>query len=368
MRTDQSLLGGSATRKTNLKKILFALSSVGLIAFACYLVIANSSANAIVLNSEDEIAELGEFRQWMKVYNKIYENEEEFLYRSLVFKSNQRRLAQLQAENTGAYTLGLNKFADWTETEFREHYLGFVAPKNRNITFETLDTNDLPQSVDWREQGAVQDVKDQGKCGSCWAFSSTGALEGLHHIKTGQLLNLSEQVIIDCSRDYGNFGCRGGWMDDALYYTQIEGIELEETYPYIASDQLCADHWKQKLKLNTGYKGVKHDLDQVLAAVAQQPISVAIEADLDIFQFYTGGVIDKETCGIDLDHAVLIIGYGTEQANGTNTDYWIVKNSWGPDWGEQGYFRLKRSEGYGICGINLHGVYPTAQLCFVYSL
>jgi len=207
----------------------------------------------------------------------------------------------------------------------------------------------VPASVDWRTS-AVTGVKNQGSCGSCWAFSSTGAIEGINKIKTGSLISLSEQQLVDCSKSYGNLGCNGGLMDNAFKYAKANKLETEADYPYTGKGATCGYvASKGKVSLSGLTDVTANSGSQLQAAVAQQPVSVAIEADKAVFQSYKSGIITSTACGTTLDHGVLVVGYGTE----SGTDYWILKNSWGTTWGEKGYFRILRSAGSGpgICGL-----------------
>ncbi len=214
----------------------------------------------------------------------------------------------------------------------------------------------LPTSVDWRTS-AVTGVKNQGSCGSCWAFSATGAMEGINKIKTGSLISLSEQQLVDCSKAYGNNACNGGLMDNAFKYAKANKMETEADYPYTGRAGTCTYSSAKGKVLLTGLTDVTANSgSQLQAAVAQQPVSVAIEADKSVFQSYTGGIITSTTCGTSIDHGVLAVGYGSS----SGTDYWIVKNSWGASWGEKGYVRIGRTTGggAGICGIQSQPSYP----------
>lgn len=218
--------------------------------------------------------------------------------------------------------------------------------------------DDLPASVDWREKGAVAPVKNQGQCGSCWAFSTVGAVEGINQIVTGELISLSEQELVDCDKAY-NQGCNGGLMDYAFDFIKKNGgIDTETDYPYTARDGKCDQNRKKNAKVVSidGYEDVPENDEQALKkAVAHQPVSVAIEAGGRAFQLYESGVFTG-LCGTDLDHGVVAVGYGTEDGN----DYWIVRNSWGSSWGEAGYIRLHRNANVttGKCGIALEASYP----------
>merc|ERR1712232_1401938 len=208
---------------------------------------------------------------------------------------------------------------------------------------------------------AVTPVKDQGQCGSCWTFSSTGALEGTHAITSGKLESFSEQQIVDCANlkhGYASFGCNGGNQSVAFKYLESHKAELESVYKYTAKNGTCQydESSATAVEVSTYKNVVKDNVDQMKAAVAQQPVSVSIEADKAVFQQYKSGIFDSAECGTKLDHAVLVAGYGSE--NGT--DYWIMKNSWGTVWGEEGYMQLEIVDGAGICGIQMGPLYPTS--------
>jgi len=207
-------------------------------------------------------------------------------------------------------------------------------------------------------------VKDQGQCGSCWAFSSTGALEGAHYKASGELLSFSEQQLVDCSGlFYGNLGCNGGMQARAFRYLESHKAELESVYPYTSGTtkkkSSCAysSDSKTAVEVKT-YKNVTaNSPSQMKAALAQQPLSVSIEADKRVFQTYKSGILDSTACGTKLDHAVLAVGYGSEGGQ----EYWLVKNSWNTTWGDEGYVKLAIVDGDGICGVQMGPLYPTAN-------
>jgi C1A family cysteine protease len=287
-------------------------------------------------------------------YNKKYEGADSFFKRFHIFKDN---LAYIQAENTKnhSYTLGLNEFADMTKQEFFSTHTGLMQrPQGvKKAPVFSAPANFAPTAdVDWRKNGAVTPVKNQGQCGSCWAFSTTGALEGAFQIKEKTLPNLSEQQLVDCAGDSGNMGCNGGLMDYAFTWLQDNGACTQTEYPYKGYDQdcqkQCQSHYKTK-----GYTDVQSGSEAALtAAVTKAPTSVAIEADQSAFQFYSGGIFTA-ACGQQLDHGVTAVGFVTSGSQ----PYWIVKNSWGTSWGEQGYIRMVR--GKNQCGINNMASFPT---------
>jgi len=220
-----------------------------------------------------------------------------------------------------------------------------------SLPLELKIPKNLPESVDWRTKGAVTPIKNQGQCGSCWTFSTTGVLEGNYFLQHQKLLSFSEQQIVDCDTKDGNEGCDGGWPYLAVKYAAENGLELEDDYPYKAVDGTCKFDSSKATQVAKGYAFVTaNSTDALLTALVDSPVSVLIEADQDVFQFYTTGVIHAN-CGSSLDHAVLAVGYekrGIYQA-------FIVKNSWGTSWGASGYVYIsttqKVNNGAGVCGI-----------------
>lgn len=280
-----------------------------------------------------------------------------------IFKSN---VDFIHTENQKNHTfeLAINKFADLSNEEFRSIYLGLQKREKPHhlgayLGEHTWDGSALPDSIDWVDLGAVTPVKDQKSCGSCWAFSAIGALEGAAKLKNGVLKQMSEQQLVDCSKE--NDGCNGGLMDDAFQYAMTAAICSEESYPYLAQDGAsCRKHCNVVLEAGalSGYTDVGHTDDDLMSALAKQPVSVAIEADHKLFQFYSKGVFSS-LCGATLDHGVLAVGYGTWT---DGKPYYKIKNSWSEKWGMSGYILLKRGtkpwKRTGECGILKSASYP----------
>uniref|UniRef100_A0A670K807 Cathepsin L n=1 Tax=Podarcis muralis TaxID=64176 RepID=A0A670K807_PODMU len=257
-----------------------------------------------------------------------------------------------------SYRMAMNHLGDLTKAEFMERLNG-LSPElprergRRTTLFQKSDYPSLPSSVDWRSKGYVTPVKDQGSCGSCWAFSATGALEGYLARTTGRLVSLSEQNLVDCSWKQGNQGCNGGWPSWAFQYVMDNhGLDSEQSYPYVGQDLACTYKSADLAVRINGYVDIPSNDEAALqeAVATYGPVTVALDAS--DFHFYSSGVFDYPNCGTSLNHAVLAVGYGTQ--NGT--PYWIIKNSWGPNWGEGGYILLKR--GSNQCGVAEVASYP----------
>lgn len=306
------------------------------------------------LTSEDM-----EFMKFVSKFGKSYGTKEEYEFRYAQFTAAMTSIAEENSKNDITYRVAVNKFADLTNAEYKR-LLGYKAKGALMAgTEKELPTDNLPASIDWREKGGVNAVKDQGQCGSCWAFSTIATVEGAHFIATGKLLSLSEQQLVDCAGgSYGNQGCNGGDMGAAMQYIEDNGSELESVYPYAGVDQTCAaskDQYKCQVTSITNVPANK--ADQLKAAIAKGPVSVAIEADTMSFQYYSSGVYNSKACGTQLDHGVAAVGYGTDAGK----PYYIVRNSWGASWGEQGYIRIAIVDGEGICGIQMEPVYSSAN-------
>jgi len=301
------------------------------------------------------------FRKWKAVHGKVY-HKEEINMRFLTFKANLDFVAKFNAEKH-SFTLAVNQFADMSQEEFRVKYLGYKSHNDKkrvkNVRATPLNVSD-PDAVDWRNQGAVTPVKNQGQCGSCWSFATTGAIEGAWAIATGQLVSLSEQQLVDCSSAEGNAGCGGGQADQGFQFViQNGGICAEDAYPYTGAQGTCREC--PAVATISSFSDVAANSESDLqAASAQQPVAVAIEADQQVFQFYSSGVLDDPSCGTNLDHAVLLVGYGTDTTAGK--DFWLVKNSWGAAWGLGGYIQIVRNVGpdgaASQCGIAMDASFP----------
>ncbi|GAB4838046.1 hypothetical protein Ancab_027574 [Ancistrocladus abbreviatus] len=297
------------------------------------------------------------FARFAYRYGKRYETIEEMKLRFEVFKGNLKLIRSTNRQGL-PYTLAVNEFADWTWEEFHQHRLG--AAQNCSATLKgnhKLTDEVLPETKDWREEGIVSPVKNQGHCGSCWTFSTTGALEAAYAQAFGKGISLSEQQLVDCAGAFNNFGCHGGLPSQAFEYIKYNGgLDTEAAYPYTAKDGEC-----KFSKENVGVQvidsvnitlGAEDELKHAVGLV--RPVSVAFEV-VSGFRFYKDGVYTNETCGrspMDVNHAVVAVGYGVQ--NGV--PYWLIKNSWGEDWGDKGYFKMEM--GKNMCGIATCASYP----------
>jgi len=304
------------------------------------------------------------FKQFVVDFKREYPSEEERMQRFRAFAANMVRIIR-HNEGNSTYTLGINEFTDVTPEEFKAQRLGFKRPEKLWGDFPAIDERThldivAPSSVDWVSKGAVTPIKDQGQCGACWAFSTTGALEGAAYISSnGVLVSLSEQQLIDCDSTELNEGCSGGSMEAAFQYSQSHWLCSESDYPYTGMDGSCQRTSSTDGLPQNCVKGFQTlgnypfpaSQEELMQAVAQQPVSVAIEADQLAYQFYERGVM-QGTCGRRVDHGVLVVGYGEDDG----IPYWKVKNSWGHTWGEKGYIRIER--GYDECGILGQPSYP----------
>jgi len=286
----------------------------------------------------------------------VYASLLEHRHRFSIFRDNLDFVNGHDSEAKG-YTVALNQFADQTGEEFSRWACGMKVTAEYSEV-EEIEVN-APASWDWRSKGAVTGVKNQGQCGSCWSFSSTGSTEGVHFLKTNKLVSLSEQNLVDCSTAEGNQGCQGGLMDQAFtYIIKNNGIDTEASYPYTATgpNQCQFNRANVGATLSSFHDIPSGSESSLLEAVYGRPTSVAIDASHQSFQFYSGGVYYEPACSsTQLDHGVLAVGYGTESGK----DYWLVKNSWGAAWGSAGYIKMSRNRNNN-CGIATAASYPIA--------
>jgi len=258
------------------------------------------------------------------------------LYRFGIFKKTLDKITAHNAANK-SWTEGINRFSDLTENEFSRTMLGYLERK-RGPVEEVISSVAVGADIDWVSKGAVTPVKDQAQCGSCWAFSTTGGMEGAHYVSSSELVSLSEQQLVDCSGSFGNQGCNGGLMDNAFKYAEKTALALEADYPYTARKGTCKTV-SGKIKV-TSYADVAKSEAALATALAKQPVSIAVDART--WQSYKGGLYSGCASRVSLDHGVLLVG-------STGSTEWKVKNSWGPSWGEKGFIRL--AQGKNECGL-----------------
>ncbi|XP_021911524.1 papain-like [Carica papaya] len=327
----------------------------------CLFVHMNLSSGdfSIVNYSQDNLISTERFIQlfesWMLKYNKIYKNIDEKIYRFEIFKDNLKYIDETNKKNN-SYWLGLNVFADLSNNEFKEKYIGSIAP---NYTAAELSYDEvlnegavnIPEYVDWRQKGAVTPVKQQGSCGSCWTFSAVATIEGIIKIRTGYLNEYSEQELLDCDR--GSYGCRGGFPSSALQLVTRYGIHYRNVYPYEGVQRYCRSSQKGPIaaKIDGVRQVPQYNEGALIQAIAYQPVSVVLESAGRAFQLYRGGIFEGP-CGNRVDHAVTAVGYGP--------NYILIKNSWGTGWGEKGFIRIRRGtrNPYGVCGLYSNSCYP----------
>jgi len=333
------------------------------VAFLALLAFLCAGSAAFITKPFD--ADLNEPWEEFKIrYGKSYSSVEAEIARRMIFEQNVKRIQQHNLEyNLGkhSYFLGINKFSDNTFEEYVQIFKPFNLKEKKGATYlEPSNVGDAPSSVDWRTKGYVTPVKQQGQCNSSWAFSATGSLEGQHFRSTGKLVSLSEQNLIDCSKAWGNNGCKDGTADYAYQYIiDNKGIDTETSYPYRGMDNVTC----QFKAVNVGatmvgfYNFPLNSTESTLqsAVAAFGPISAVIDASQISFQFYAGGVYDEPNCSsTQLNHHVLVVGYGTTFSG---KDFWLVKNDVGTTWGESGYIKMSRNKN-NQCGIATHCTYP----------
>jgi cathepsin L len=298
-----------------------------------------------------------EFDMFKLKYNKAYSTPQEEERRFQIFSDNLKFVSEWDAEARG-FEVAINKFADLSSKEFVALYTGLNITKTYDAVIERIESPRVQGDiVNWVNKGAVTGVKNQGQCGSCWSFSTTGSVEGAHFLSTGKLVSLSEQNLVDCSTAEGNEGCNGGLMDYAFeYIIKNNGIDTEASYPYRATGpNACqfkaADVGATVKSYHDVASGSESDLQ---SSVDKTPVSVAIDASHNSFQLYKSGVYYEPACSASqLDHGVLAVGYGTSGSS----DYWLVKNSWGTDWGMNGYIQMSKNRNNN-CGIATAASYP----------
>jgi KDEL-tailed cysteine endopeptidase len=317
----------------------------------------------------DEFEVWSQFTNFQERFSKKYESNSELEERFQIFRTNFKQIITHNLDFTQNFTMGVNQFTDLSPDEFKKQYVsGLRTEEVGSYGCKTFSSSasSAPSSIDWRNKGAVTSVKDQGQCGSCWTFSATGAIEGAWAIANSQLLDLSEQELVDCATgvSYGSHGCDGGEMEGAFKYVIEKGQCAWSEYPYtsgVSKTGGACQKCTAAVVISSCSDVKPNDQVSLKAAVAQQPVAIAIEADTRYFQSYSSGILTSTSCGTSLDHGVLIVGYGEE--NGQK--YWLVKNSWGITWGDVGYVKIARSESTndaGICGIAMDPSFPTASL------
>ncbi|KAK9152998.1 hypothetical protein Sjap_000478 [Stephania japonica] len=335
------------------------------------LALCSSAAPGRALVDDIEGSMLERHERWKALHGRVYKDASEEKKRFNVFKENVKYIEQFNNKDVNhSYKLSVNELADLTNEEFKVTRNGYngvlhledkLARVTSSSSFKYENVEEVPSTMDWRANGAVTPVKNQGQCGCCWAFSAVAATEGINKIKTGELISLSEQQLLDCTTSDITRGCHGGLMDDAFrFIISNQGLNTETNYPYNEAQGTCnAEMVSNHVVQITGYEDVPANNEAALLnAVANQPVSVALDGSGRQFQFYSSGVFTGY-CGTQLTHAVTIVGYGVTD---DGIKYWLAKNSWGTRWGESGYMRIQRDVDAeeGLCGLAKLASYPTA--------
>ncbi|KAJ8943303.1 hypothetical protein NQ318_004744 [Aromia moschata] len=311
---------------------------------------------AAVVLAASAFSDREQWQEFKLKHGKSYRSLVEETRRFIIFKENLRTIEEHNAKyerGETSYTMGVNKFSDMTKAEFKAKLSTRKTerPKADLVMTAAMVNATVADSIDWRDQGAVTEVKDQMNCGSCYAFAATGAMESAYYLKNKKTVSLSEQEIVDCSSDNG--GCDGGWAQAAFVYASENGISTEESYPYLGEVQTCQT--RTPFITVSSFVQIDADEDSLKAVVGTVgPVAVAIYVD-DMMS-YAGGIFDEASCINDyyqLDHEVLLVGYGTEDGK----DYWLFKNSWGTEWGDSGYAKIARNAN-NMCGIAADSSYP----------
>ena len=341
--------------------------------FAAFLTTAFGAENSIrgVTVKSDDIRDDWEiFYDFQDRFSKKYENSFELEDRFNIFRDNVHNIISHNALANKTFTMDINQFTDLTEEEFRSSHVGglfrskyaFAGLNSKSCSSFSSTGATLPTSVDWRTKNAVTPVKDQGQCGSCWSFSATGAIEGAWAVTKGSLVSLSEQELVDCAGiKYGSMGCNGGLMDGAFNFAIDNGICADSSYTYTSGTTQTGGTCKKcssAVTVKACFDVKPSDQVSLKEAVSIRPVAIAIEADTRYFQSYSSGILTSDTCGTNLDHGVLIVGYGEDSGQ----KYWLVKNSWGTSWGDGGYLKIARSESTsdgGVCGIAMEPSFVT---------
>ena len=329
-----------------MKGFVLALSALTLTAIAL-----------LTLTGKDSDSQYNEqFLSFKRKFKKSYGTQSEVKFRLSIFAENMRLIKKSNADESKRFTLGVTPFADMTFEEFVNQYL--MKPRENPYNSVLMTESLLRGKVDWRNtRGAVGKVKDQGQCGSCWAFSTVASTETSRFLAGNSFVSLSEQELVDCASSYGNSGCQGGIMPNAFNYIMENGITTEKEYPYTGYGGNCrAAHTSPRYSIDSYAQINPINVNGLMAATDQTVVAVAIEVQNDLM-LYTGGVYHaSRNCGYSLNHAVNTVGYDSE----TDDPYFIVRNSWGSSWGEKGYFRMAIGTNNGTCGIaNETCTYPT---------